>query len=288
MAVPDWPGTYGENLFLFPMSQWLNGPWDLFIEHGHRLFASLVGLITIAFVAVVFWKDDRNWMKIAALGALLLVIGQGVLGGMRVLLNARFMAMVHGCVGPLFFAYCVALAVATSRFWRVETAVASGQTNALPKFSILTTAIAYLQLVLGAQLRHPQWNADPSSMRTIAIFHVVNAFVLAIHIVALFCMIWFGQFSSTRLTLPSVLLLILIVLQIGLGGATWVVNYGWPDFGDSLNWLPGYVVTAKSSLQTVTVTAHVAVGSLILALGVQIAMRASRLFGASVTLGAAT
>ena len=50
MAVPDWPNTYGYNLFLYPWQTWLSGPWDLFIEHGHRLLGALVGMI-----------DDRAW-----------------------------------------------------------------------------------------------------------------------------------------------------------------------------------------------------------------------------------
>ncbi|MEX2026104.1 MAG: COX15/CtaA family protein, partial [Pirellulaceae bacterium] len=118
MAVPDWPGTYGYNLFLYPWQTWLWGPWDLFIEHGHRLLGAAVGLIAIALVATVWLRDSRTWLKYAALGALALVIFQGVLGGVRVLLDQRLVAMIHGCVAPLFFAYAASLVVFTSRRWR--------------------------------------------------------------------------------------------------------------------------------------------------------------------------
>src|SRR5258708_9766217 len=59
MAVPDWPSTYGYNLFLYPWQTWVYGPWDLFVEHGHRLFASLVGLLTIALMISVWLADSR-------------------------------------------------------------------------------------------------------------------------------------------------------------------------------------------------------------------------------------
>ena len=117
MAVPDWPSTYGYNLFLYPWQTWLAGPWDLFIEHGHRLFGALVGMLTILLVVTAFRLDGRNWYRWATLGALALVIGQGALGGMRVLLDQRLLAQIHGCVVPIFFAVTVALAVWTSPRW---------------------------------------------------------------------------------------------------------------------------------------------------------------------------
>ena len=55
MAVPDWPGTYGHKMFLFPLAEWLGGPWDLFLEHGHRLLGAAVGLITLVLALVVWW-----------------------------------------------------------------------------------------------------------------------------------------------------------------------------------------------------------------------------------------
>src|SRR5689334_24375495 len=102
MAVPDWPGTYGYNLLLYPWTTWVAGPWDLFIEHGHRLLGATAGLLTIGFVIAVFALDRRLSMRFLAIGALALVLAQGVLGGGRVLFDARHIALIHGCVGPLF------------------------------------------------------------------------------------------------------------------------------------------------------------------------------------------
>jgi len=122
MAVPDWPGTYGYNLLLYPVETWIAGPWDLFIEHGHRLLGVVAGMLNIALVLAVFRWDRRVWMRYFSLGALAAVILQGCLGGFRVLLDDRQLAMLHGCAGPAFFAVCVALCVVTSRTWRESAA----------------------------------------------------------------------------------------------------------------------------------------------------------------------
>ena len=110
MAVPDWPTTYGYNLFLYPWKTWIFGPWDLFIEHGHRLFASAVGMLTIV-LCVLLWKTAQpRWLRVLGFVALAAVIFQGVLGGLRVVLAERTLAMLHGCTGPAFFAFTAALA----------------------------------------------------------------------------------------------------------------------------------------------------------------------------------
>src|SRR5262245_14107832 len=78
MAVPDWPGTYGYKLLRYPWQTWFAGPWDLFIEHGHRLLGATAGIIAIALVTVVLITDRRRWLIAAACGALALVIFQGI------------------------------------------------------------------------------------------------------------------------------------------------------------------------------------------------------------------
>ena len=183
MAVPDWPGTYGYNLFLYPVSTWLAGPWDLFIEHGHRLLASAVGMITIA-------ARDRHMagrrsplgarFMLAALG---LVIGQGVLGGLRVLLDETLLARLHGCVGPLFFASTVVAAAITSRWWRdAQPTLASPETARFSRLAWFTAAIAYAQLVLGAHLRHIPFGSPPTTFRGLVLAHLLVAALLVAHV----------------------------------------------------------------------------------------------------------
>src|SRR4051812_11934624 len=82
LSVPDWPTTYGQNMFSFPLENMVGG---IFYEHGHRLIASTVGFLTIGLVVFIWRADPRAWMRRLGLLALGVVILQGVLGGMTVL-----------------------------------------------------------------------------------------------------------------------------------------------------------------------------------------------------------
>jgi heme a synthase len=278
MAVPDWPNTYGYNLFLYPWTEWFAGPWDLFIEHAHRLFAAIVGLLCIAFVVVVWRTESRRWMRLAALVALALVIGQGVLGGMRVTLDARMLAMIHGCVGPLFFTYCVLLATLTSRRWR-ETRngeAISNMHNLLPT-AMVTTCLAYGQLVLGAQLRHTGATAAPMTFRLFVMFHLLGAGALVLMTIYVAAQAWVGTATDRWLRVPTAWLAALVLSQVALGAGAWAVNYGWPSWLVDYPWAARWVINSQGHLQANLTTAHVAMGSLILGTTAMIALRAFRL-----------
>ena len=152
MAVSDWPNTFGYNLFLYPWTEWFLGHWDVFIEHGQRLVSADVGVFCIAFVVIVWRREPRRWVRNAALVALGLVVAQGVLGGLRVVLDERTLAMIHGCVGPLFFTYCVLLATITSQSWRKERrdTVRASRSAAVLAAALITTILVYMQLIAGA------------------------------------------------------------------------------------------------------------------------------------------
>lgn len=275
MAVPDWPSTYGYNLFLYPWTTWVFGPWDLFIEHGHRLLGAVVGLITIAFVVVTWRRDERLWVRAAAVVALLLVILQGSLGGARVLMDDRQLAMVHGCLGPAFFAYCAGLSVCLSPVWRLAPLEVAGDRDArLKRLTLITAVLAYSQLLLGAQLRHAPATASPLLFRAFVWFHLLVALALAIHAILLFV----NTRRVAKLASPAMLLTILIAGQLGLGMGTWVLKYGWPAWLGNQSFAAHYVVQAQTLLQSVVVTGHVAVGSLILATTVFMSVRSFRLF----------
>jgi cytochrome c oxidase assembly protein subunit 15 len=280
MAVPDWPDTYGYNLFLYPWTEWFAGPWDLFIEHAHRLFAAAVGLLCIAFVVVVWRTDSRGWMRPASLGALALVIGQGILGGMRVTLDARTLAMIHGCVGPLFFSYCVLLATLTSHPWRDASASQKIQSarNILPTIVVITL-IAYGQLVLGAQLRHTGAAVAPATFRAFVMFHLLGAAILLLSTLYLAVIVRAGSNFDRWLRVPATWLAALVMLQVALGGGAWVVNFGWPTWLIDYPWAARWVINAQGHLQANITTAHVALGSLILGTAAMIALRAFRLAG---------
>jgi heme a synthase len=278
MAVPDWPGTYGYNLLAYPWTTWIAGPWDLFIEHGHRLLGATAGFVAIALVVVTFRTDRRTWLRWATVGALALVIVQGALGGARVLLDERLVAMIHGCVGPLFFAYLAGLVVATSRWWNEIERQPSPAGSRLLQSAWILAGAAYLQLVLGAVLRHLPLSAPPQAFRIALLFHLIVAAALVLQVAWTAIQAWRTSSSSNRLRLPSLVALSLVVLQIALGIGTYVAKYSWPAWLGEYQFAASFIVHEKSLSQSLITTAHVANGSLILFTSVLLATRASRLF----------
>ncbi len=286
MAVPDWPGTYGYNMFLYPMETWLLGPWDLFIEHGHRLLASGVGLLTMGFLIVVWRCDDRRWLQWLAVVALGMVILQGVLGGLRVVFNERYMAMAHGSIGPLFFALTTALVVLTARRPQpqAEAAVATP-----PRWLLyLLPAALYCQLLLGASMRHAPEEGGFTTFTSHVRYH------LAFALIALILVMW-NAVSIWRLGTPGGLrklalaMALGIFVQIGLGAGTWMLKYHIPQWAQAESLRPVWAAVGGSGTmpatiaggwtETHTVTAHSATGSLLLGLSVAsttLALRSQR------------
>ncbi len=294
MSVPDWPGTYGYNLFLYPLSTWLLGPFDLFIEHGHRLLGAIVGFVAIGFLIAAWRGDQRRWVTVLAAGVLLAVIGQGVLGGMRVTMSARVLAMVHGCTGPLFFALCVVAACVTGRRWQRDRVLAAanhtqqGQITANPSTGLpadalrspwmlwptLLFGVAYLQILLGAQLRHALPTSSPSMFAHTAMTHVATGiFLWLLTWVAWSVMRGCGDLTLSR---PAAALVCLVAVQLLLGMGTWIVNYGYPSILESLPGSASYRLASKNLLDAWIVTGHVATGSLILAVSTLLAVRLRR------------
>lgn len=279
MAVPDWPGTYGYNLLVYPWQSWIAAPWDLFIEHGHRLLGAAAGLVAICLVVVAFFTDRRRWVRVTACLALALVILQGLLGGARVLLDQRLVALVHGCVGPLFFGYLAGLIVATSKWWEDAAPTTAAQGVRVARLAWMTPSVAYFQLVLGALIRHIPLAASPGLFRAALVLHLAGAAALAIQIgVASWSTSHLTAAAARGLTLPALLLPLLIAGQLLLGAATYVTKYSWPDWLGDYQFAAAYVVQEKSLLQSLIATAHVAMGSLILFVAVFLAGRATRVF----------
>ena len=285
MAAPDWPTTYGYNVFLYPWQTWVSGPWNLFIEHGHRLLAAgIVGPAMLALAVMVYFRESRpavRWLTWAAAAG---VVFQAVLGGMRVRLDQRLLAQIHGCVGPAFFALAAALAVVTSRRWSraADGAMSPLPAHArLPRVATITAALAYLQIVIGSEVRHIPVTADSTHFRLAVLFHLVVAAALAAHVAITW---WRAERESCGngwLLWPARTLLALIGGQLALGAGTWVVNYGWPAWLGELSTAAEYVVSRQSPRQAIITTAHVAMGSLILVTAVVTALRAWRLASVS-------
>jgi len=281
MAVPDWPNTFGYNLFLYPLSSWL-AVWDVFLEHGHRLIGATAGLVTIALV-LALWRGDRR-RGVCWLGALALagVCSQGLLGGLRVTGNALFLAMVHGCTAPLVFVLITTLVALTSPAWRrpARPAVRPGA-QALGTIALVAASGIYLQIVLGAQLRHPGLGTAPGWFTLWVWLHVILAGILAVVVFGLLRLTARRLRDRPMLLRRSRWLLGLFVLQVVLGAAAWITHYNWPVWFSDLFGKIEYTVVTGGRLQAVLTTAHVAVGSLNLAAAVSLVLWSKRLARAS-------
>ena len=282
MAVPDWPNTYGYNLFLYPYREWFFGPWDLFVEHGHRLLGSLAGLISIVLVVATYRSSSRVWVKHLSAFVLGLVVFQGVLGGVRVVFDERFIAKIHGCVGPLFFASSVLFCVVTSRWWsNSESAAVDVRgwfASWIPKLAVFMLLVSFCQLALGAFIRHIDDMASPKQFTLLVAMHILTAVLLVAGTLLQFALTRRSDLKRMGLKGSINILMLLILVQFSLGLGTWVVKWGWPVWFENYGWAAKFVILEKSFFQVNVVTAHAAVGSLVLAFWTVHAIRANRVF----------
>jgi cytochrome c oxidase assembly protein subunit 15 len=152
MSVPDWPNSYGYNMFLFPPSKWIGG---IFYEHTHRLWASAVGFMTTILAVWLWAKDSRKWMKWLGTTAFLLVVAQGVLGGLRVTLKMDNLGIFHGIIAQIFFVITCAIALFTSGLWaKISLGPKINIPRPLRTLVLATTVLIFVQLILGATMRH--------------------------------------------------------------------------------------------------------------------------------------
>ena len=151
MAVPDWPTTFGINMFLYDF--W-NAPFGVRVEHAHRLYGAAVGLATIVLTVWFLAFEPRRWMKVLGVVALVAVIVQGILGGTASTQISTFLAAVHGCTGQAFFGLMVALCVLTGRDWSSARAGRPRHPHGSAARALVMLALVYGQIVLGAWLRH--------------------------------------------------------------------------------------------------------------------------------------
>ncbi len=166
LAVPDWPTSYGYNMFLFPFSRWF-GDRAIFYEHTHRVVASGVGFLMIGLCAWLWMSHERRerpWLCWAGTAALVLVIIQGILGGLRVTELNNILGLVHGCLAQAFLILVAAITLFLSRTWiqwghsRILHRFASVSTlekiRSLAKYGLVLTFAIFVQLILGASMRH--------------------------------------------------------------------------------------------------------------------------------------
>ena len=266
LAVPDWPTTFGYNMFLYPLSEMVGG---ILYEHSHRLMGSLVGILTVGLFVFILAKDSRKWLKWLGLAALIAVIVQGILGGLRVTQINRNFAIVHACLAQAFFALLCGIAWFTSRDWwqdRNEPAIAT--TQKLRRLSLITTGLIYVQLIFGAVLRHTGSRLD---------IHLVFAFLVTLHIFLLVRRI-LGTNDEAQRIAPSMALLLLglLAIQLMLGTGAFFAR------------LTALGETFAAALTVTITTAHVAVGALMLVSSFVLTLKIYRCTDASVPADAPT
>jgi heme a synthase len=266
LSVPDWPTTYGQQMFAFPLNQMVGG---IFYEHGHRLIASVVGMLTIGLVVFLWKVETRVWVRRLGWLALAAVILQGALGGLTVLLRLPdIVSISHAGLAQIFFCLTITIALVTSTGWR-RSSVPPADDTGLRRRAAALTVLVYVQVLLGATMRHtggglaiPDFPLSyghlipPFWTPGIALHFAHRLGALAVATFATLNVIGILRRHPSRpeLTKPGYLLLAIIAVQITLGA---------------------YVVI--SGKQPIINTLHVATGALVLATSLVVTLRTFRL-----------
>jgi cytochrome c oxidase assembly protein subunit 15 len=293
MSVPDWPNTYGYNMFLFPPRLWIGG---ILYEHTHRLMGSVVGFVSII-LAITAWRTERRaWVRRLAYAVLGAVIYQGVLGGLRVVLVKLDLAVIHACFAQAFFCLTALVCVVTSDWWIARHAAPDEDSfdRGGKRLVILAGGCVlaiYSQLVIGALMRHDgaglaipdlplaygrllppttaagveavnhvrAWQYRLPSVTLTQLWlhfgHRIGAVVVTTLVLALSALVVFRFRNRRALVLPAVILVLLLAAQIALG-----------------------VLTVLLRKPADIASAHVAVGALVLFTAFVLTTRAARLY----------
>ena len=261
LATPDWPLSNGQ---VFPKMV-----GNLFWEHGHRMVATTVGMLTIVLTIYILLKEKRPWVRKLGMFALLAVIAQGLLGGLTVkLMLPLAVSSAHATLAQLFFCTTVSLAVFTSRSWFEATPLVEEKGN-LPLRYLCTGALVtiFLQLILGATLRHSAtWDQRPPVELILA--HIGGAVAVTLMLGAASLSVLRRHPESRFLTRPAIIALTLLVIQLTLGIAAYMTRLASPSDPQPLN--PMIAITV----------AHVACGALVFVSTIVLTLRTYRVLPA--------
>jgi len=235
LSVPDWPNTYGWFMFTFPLEKMVGG---IRYEHSHRLIASTVGFLIMMLALWLRLAEPRAWVRRLGYIALGAVITQGILGGITVLWYLPDpISIAHASLAQLVFCLTVAIALVTSPGWQraYATQGPAPDDRALQRIAVATTGLIYLQILVGATMRHTDaglaipdfpwafghvlpthWDAKIA----IHFAHRIGALVVSTAILATTAHVFYHHRSRPELWRPAVLLLLLLASQITLGALT--------------------------------------------------------------------
>ncbi len=254
LATSDWPLSNGQ---FFPKMV-----GNLFWEHGHRMVATTVGLLTIGLAVFLFVKEERRWVRRLGWTALAGVIAQGLLGGLTVKLNLPLaVSAAHATLAQLFFCVTVSLAFFTSSSWIKDRPVIEEQGSLPLRYLCLGAAAAiFLQLIIGATLRHSATWDQPLPL-DLLLTHVGGAIAVTLLLGSAAFVILRRYAGETFLTRPAMVALSLLALQLLLGGAAYITRVASPNDPQPLN--PMVAITV----------AHVACGALVFATTIVLTLR---------------
>jgi cytochrome c oxidase assembly protein subunit 15 len=262
LATPDWPLSNGE--FLPPMVG------NLFWEHGHRMVATTVGLLTIGLAIYIRLKEKRQWVWKLGMFALLAVVAQGLLGGLTVnLMLPLAVSSAHATLAQIFFCTTVSIAVFTSRSW-MEAQPLPAEKEGLPLRYLCTAALItiFLQLILGATLRHSAtW--DKHLPIELIVAHIVGALAVTIALGSTALTVLRRYKDEPFLVRPAVVALVLLVVQLFLGVGAYLTRLASPNDPQPLN--PMIAITV----------AHVACGALVFVTTIVLTLRTFRVLPAT-------
>jgi cytochrome c oxidase assembly protein subunit 15 len=266
LATNDWPLSNGQ---FFPKMV-----GNLFWEHGHRMVATTVGMLTIALLIYILVKEKRQWVRRLGVAALLAVIAQGLLGGLTVkLMLPLAVSAAHATLAQLFFCITVSLAVFTSRSWleaRPLPEALREEKGTLPLRYLCTAALVtiFLQLIIGATLRHSAtW--DQQLPTELILAHVGGALAVTIALGSAALNVLLRHKGNSFLTRPATLALVLLGVQLLLGLAAYLTRLASPNDPQPLNPMIGITV------------AHVACGALVFVTTIVLTLRTYRVLPAS-------
>jgi len=289
LSVPDWPTTYGKFMFAYPLNKMAGG---IKYEHTHRMLASIVGLLTLI---LTIWllriKALSSWLKRLGIFAFIIVVAQGILGGLTVrYFLPVWLSTFHGVLAQTFFVVVIFIAYSLSieqhQRWTIDEESYSPK---FLKFSLALMVMVYIQLIIGNVMRHAQaglaipdfptmgwtllpnfdhawlsrinaWrfenNLDPVNMAQVMIHltHRVWAFLILLNLLWL-NKIGYKECLNRPLILKSLYLLnIAVIIQITLG-----------------------ISTVLSHKEVYTTTLHVTTGAIVLGLSFLMVLRSSPL-----------
>jgi heme a synthase len=245
LSVPDWPTSYGWNMFTFPPSMWVA---NILYEHGHRLIASTVGFLTIIMAVWLWMAEPRRWLRWFGIATLGSVVAQGLLGGLTVLFFLpAAISTAHAGLAEIFFCMTVAIAIFTSPGWiagydarpavgaDLRVGPAAHIDPALRSLATTATILIYVQILVGATMRHTGAGlAIPdfplmfghlipdhwSSAIAIHFTHRVGAALVTTAIITLFTRIARRYPDRPELVRPATVILALVAVQVTLGALT--------------------------------------------------------------------